>query len=238
MKSILIIEDDRDLANLMYEALKPPHYHVTMADSGSEGLRLFTENLPDLLLLDLTLPDIDGTEICRTIRKTDEKTPIFIVSARVEEVDRILGLELGADDYITKPFSVRELRARVDTFFRRWEKRKSQGSSVAGDTIIHGSLRIDKTNELVALNGRTVVITGKEFHILELLAESPDKVFTRKMIIDAVWGTDWEGSERMVDTCVRRIRDKLVSAGGHPRWIRTVWGSGYKFQYTEPLPVR
>lgn len=230
MKNILVIEDDPDIGNLIRKSLESSHFVTSVFENGEEGLKFYKSNQPDLIILDLSLPDIDGMDICRTIRKTDESTPIFILSARTEEIDRIMGLELGADDYITKPFSIRELKTRVDVFFRRWDKKigvKPQQSQ--NGEVIRGVLKIDPVRRKVTLNENIINISRKEFDILQLLAGSPGKVFSREMILESVWGVEWDGFERMIDSHIKRIRSKLEKNSAQPEWIETIWGIGYRF---------
>lgn len=230
MKTILVIEDDPDIGNLIRKSLDSAHYSTTLQTSGEEGLKFYKANHPDMVILDLSLPDIDGIEVCRTVRRNDENTPIFIVTARNEEIDRIMGLELGADDYITKPFSVRELKTRVDVFFRRWDKKAGIKPNVgASGEIIRGALKIDPVRRRVTLKDNIVNISRKEFDILQLTAASPGKVFSREMILEAVWGMEWDGFERMIDSHVKRIRSKLEKNSAQPEWIETIWGIGYRF---------
>ncbi|GBF51964.1 response regulator [Leptospira ryugenii] len=230
MKNILVIEDDPDIGNLIRKSLDSAHYTTSVFENGEDGLKFYKSNHPDLIILDLSLPDIDGMEICRNIRKSDENTPVFILSARTEEIDRIMGLELGADDYITKPFSVRELKTRVDVFFRRWDKKIGIKPNV-GQTgeILRGALKIDSIRRRVTLNENIINISRKEFDILQLLAGSPGKVFSREMILESVWGVEWDGFERMIDSHIKRIRSKLEKNSAQPEWIETIWGIGYRF---------
>ncbi len=230
MKNILVIEDDPDIGNLIRKTLNSAHYITTVSSTGEAGLTIFKENRPDMLLLDLSLPDIDGIEICRTIRKNDEITPIFILSARNDEIDKIMGLELGADDYITKPFSLRELKARVDVFFRRWDnKNQLKSESESEGEIIRGALKIDPVRRRVTIGEEIINISRKEFEILQLLASTPGKVFTREEILEALWGTEWDGFARMIDSHIKRIRSKLEKNADQPEWIETIWGVGYRF---------
>ncbi|MCE9498903.1 MAG: response regulator transcription factor [Leptospira sp.] len=230
MKNILVIEDDPDIGTLIRKTLDSAHYITSVSETGEEGLKAYKERLPDMLILDLSLPDMDGIEICRNIRKNDESTPIFILSARDEEIDRIMGLELGADDYITKPFSIRELKARVDVFFRRWEgKSNSKNGGAPDGEIVRGTLKIDPVRRRVTINNKIINISRKEFEILQLLAGSPGKVFTREMILETIWGTEWDGFERMIDSHIKRIRSKLDRTSAQPEWIETIWGIGYRF---------
>lgn len=231
MKNILIIEDDPDIGTLLRKSLESAHYTATLYPSGDEGLKSYKAATPDMIILDLSLPDIDGMDVCRTIRKTDENTPVFILTARTEEIDRIMGLELGADDYITKPFSIRELKTRVDSFFRRWERKGNfKASSASSAEIVRGRLRIDPTRRRVSIDDSVLNISRKEFDILYLLASTPGKVFSREMILETIWGVEWDGFERMIDSHIKRIRSKLEKQGpNQPEWIETIWGVGYRF---------
>lgn len=234
MKKILIIEDDPDIGNLIKKILDSSHYSTKVVPTGEEGMKCYKDERPDLIILDLSLPDLDGIDICRNIRKGDEAIPIFILSARNEEIDRIMGLELGADDYITKPFSNRELKARVDVFFRRWDSNGNKNplnrSTITSEgEIIRGPLKIDPIRRRVSVGDLIINISRKEFDILYLLASSPGKVFSREMILEAIWGVEWDGFERMIDSHIKRIRSKLEKNNLHPEWIETIWGVGYRF---------
>lgn len=230
IKNVLVIEDDREIGDLIRKSLDSAHYTTTVQTSGEDGVQFYKANHPDLVILDLSLPDIDGMEVCRNLRKSDESTPIFILSARNEEIDRIMGLELGADDYITKPFSVRELKTRVDVFFRRWDKKTgSRLPSPSAGELVRGALNIDPVRRRVTLKDQIINISRKEFDILQLMAASPGKVFSREMILEAVWGTEWDGFERMIDSHIKRLRSKLEKNSSQPEWIETIWGIGYRF---------
>lgn len=235
MKNILIIEDDPDIANLIKKTLEVSHYEVKLIDSGANGLKHYKISRPDMILLDLSLPDIDGMDICRNIRKTDEITPIFILSARTDEIDRIMGLELGADAFITKPFSIRELKAKMDVFFRRWDniiaakKPISRLTFAIEGEITRGPLRIDPSRKRAYMNEEHLKTTKKEFELLCFLANSPGKVFSREMIMASLWGSEWNGFERLVDAHVKRIRLKLEKKYPEVVWVETIWGVGYRF---------
>jgi len=225
MKNVLIIEDDPDIGNLIRKTLSLPQYNTALKKTGQSGLNHYRENKPDLVILDLSLPDIDGLDICKDIRKEDDLIPIFILSARIEEIDRIMGLELGADDYITKPFSVRELKTKVDVFFRRWEPRKE----FTTETIKRGKMVIDLEKRILTINDKKVNISRKEFDILSLLAETPGVVMSREEILNHIWGEQEPGYERMVDSHIKRLRSKIEKSPTSPKWIETLWGVGYKF---------
>jgi len=234
MKKILIIEDEQDTAIVLKKSFDSAQYQTIIMGQGETGLKAYKDERPDLLILDLGLPDMDGVDICRTIRKGDDATPIFILTARSEEIDRVMGLELGADDYITKPFSIRELKARIDVFFRRWDTSVSKNSfarsTITSDgEIIRGPLKIDPVRRRVTVKDQIINISRKEFDILHLLASSPGKVYSREMILEAIWGVEWDGFERMIDSHIKRIRSKLEKNSVHPEWIETIWGVGYRF---------
>jgi two-component system OmpR family response regulator len=229
MKNILLIEDDIETGNLIRKTLDSANYSTTIAKTGEEGMEYYKLHHPDMILLDLTLPDIDGMEICRTIRRNDEGTPIFIISGKTEEIDRVMGLELGADDFISKPFSLRELKARIDVFFRRFGNKTIVKQGGTAGEIKRGLLKIDPVRRRVSLQDKIISISRKEFDILSLLASTPGKVFSREMILESIWGTDWDGFERMIDSHVKRIRSKLEKNTSQPEWIETIWGIGYRF---------
>ncbi|MHC4184059.1 MAG: response regulator transcription factor [Planctomycetota bacterium] len=234
MKKILIIEDEPEIVDLVRAILDDYNgYSVSSADSGEQGLQLIMSERPDLVLLDLNLPVMNGIEVLRRIRKIDENLPIFIVSSRSEELDRVLGLELGADDYITKPFFTRELRARIDSFFRRWDADKmvllESPVTESDEEIVRGVLKLAVVSMQAIVNGKPVGISRKEFEILKLLAGSPGKVFSREAIIKTVWGDKQGILDRNIDTHIKRIRAKLKKVTGESEWLETVRGVGYRF---------
>lgn len=232
-KDILVIDDNPDISRLIRDSLPASRYGVTAAETGQEGLRMFQASRPDLLILDLNLPDMAGLDILRTIRKTDQETPIFIVSGLSDEVNMVSGLYLGADEYMTKPFSPLLFQVRVDTFFKRREGETvvppQVSSPPGGDEIVRGLLRIDPAAKKVFFKGDRVSLPQKDFAILKLLAASPERIFTRRQILQTVWGNDPNSSERMVDNQVRRLREKLYEYTGCDDWIHTVRGEGYRF---------
>jgi len=230
-EELLIIEDDEELRLLLDETLKAS-YEIVDAATGEEGLRLYESEHPDMVIMDLNLPDADGLDLCRKIREKDKLTPIIIMSARKDEVDRVLGLELGADDYITKPFSIRELRSRVNAFFRR-----IHAIEVAHDEHIPagtGGAQVDcvmKLNDFartVDINGKELRLSPTEYQLLRLLAGSPGRVFARKEIIQAVWGEEWTGTEQAVIQQFKRLRFKIEPDHENPEYIETVHGAGYR----------
>jgi two-component system alkaline phosphatase synthesis response regulator PhoP len=227
MKRILIIEDDRDIVELVRYNLANEGFQVSSAHDGSTGLTTLKKTPPDLLLLDLMLPKLSGLEICREIRRDDSlnRLPILMLTARGEEADRVVGLEMGADDYVTKPFSPRELLARVKALLRRAEP-----PADAPRTIEIGKLAIDPASYRVSHSGKPVPLSTLEFRLLYYLASRPNRVFTRDQLLDAVWGTDRFVTPRSVDVYVRRLREKIESDPENPVHLKTVRGAGYLFE--------
>lgn len=224
---ILIVEDDRDLAELARLHLSDESYVVEVAHDGLEGQRRIERGGLDLVILDLMLPGLDGLEICRRMRARNDFTPLLILTARGGELDRVLGLELGADEYLAKPVSFRELAARVRAILRRVaEYRQADG---AGRRLEFGELALDLGRREVQVRGRAVGLTAKEFDLLAHLAANPSRVYTRKELLDQVWGFRFEGYEHTVNSHINRLRAKIEKDPARPRWVRTVWGVGYKF---------
>lgn len=226
-KRVLIVEDDHPIAELLSLHLRDEGYVVTHAADGDAGLREIERGSWDAVILDLMLPGVDGLEICRRIRATTHYTPIIIVSARASEVHRILGLELGADDYLAKPFSVLELVARVRALLRRTDA-FARNARPASASIALGSLRIDPVAREVLLDGRAIELTRREFDLLHFFARHPNKVFSRMDLLNQVWGYQHDGYEHTVNTHINRLRMKVETDPAAPRRILTVWGQGYK----------
>jgi DNA-binding response OmpR family regulator len=226
MNRILLIEDDRDIVELVRYNLEADGFEVSSVSDGAKGMVSLRREPPDLLLLDIMLPGMSGLEICREIRKDPSfnHLPILILSARSDEVDRVTGLELGADDYVTKPFSVRELCARVKALLRR-----SGGPTQVQKVIECGALTIDPNSYRVCHLGELVPLSILEFQLLCQLAANPGRVFTRDQLLDSVWGSDHFITPRAVDVCVRRLREKLETDPENPRLLCTVHGAGYMF---------
>jgi phosphate regulon transcriptional regulator PhoB len=227
MKRILIIEDDRDIVELVRYNLANEGFQVSAAYDGSTGLNSLKKSSPDLLLLDLMLPKLSGLDICREVRRDESlnRLPILMLTARGEEADRVVGLEMGADDYVTKPFSPRELLARVKALLRRAEP-----PSDAPRVIEIGRLAIDPASYRVSHSGKPVPLSTLEFRLLYYLASRPNRVFTRDQLLDAVWGTDRFVTPRSVDVYVRRLREKIESDPENPLYLKTVRGAGYLFE--------
>ena len=222
MPRILVVDDEPQIVDLLRSYLRRDGFTVEQAMDGEAALAAFGRLRPDLVILDLMLPKVDGREVCRRIRDAS-LTPIIMLTARDEETDKLLGLELGADDYITKPFSPREVVARVRAVLRR-------GTREATDLVRAGDLTIDLRAHEVSLQGRRVELTPTEFRLLEILAGHPNQVFTRMQLIDRVQGHAFDGYERTVDAHVKNLRGKVEPDPRNPRYIMTVYGVGYKFQ--------
>ncbi len=225
-RRILIIEDEPDIATLLELHLGELADETRVALDGSTGLQLALGSRFDLILLDLRLPGVDGLEICRRLREQPYYVPIVMLTSKSDERDRVAGLDIGADDYVTKPFSIPELLARVKAIFRRVE---SLGRDDGGSAIEAGALRIDLDRREVRLGDRLLDLTAKEFDLLTHFARSPGKVFTRAQLLDAVWGYGHDGYEHTVNTHINRLRAKLEPDPSHPEYVVTVWGVGYKF---------
>lgn len=224
---ILIIEDDPNIAELIRLYLEKDNFDVTIASDGRTGVNAFHSIHPDLILLDIMLPEMDGFEVCREIRKTD-KTPIIMLTAKDETVDKITGLELGADDYIAKPFDMKEVIARIHAVLRRLGSGESVNSDPT-DAIIFHNLVINMSAYEVLICGKKVEMPPKELELLYFLASHPNRVFTRNQLLDDVWGFEYLGDSRTVDVHVKRLREKID--GASEQWaLSTVWGVGYKFE--------
>lgn len=228
-KRILIIEDNRDLAQLLELHLHDLSFEVDTAFDGVSGIARAEARQYDLIILDLMLPGLDGLEICKRLRSKSTFVPILILTSKSSEMDRVLGLELGADDYVTKPFSIMELMARVKAIIRRVDGMKENEVKDMSDTIRAGKMVIDVEKRLVTLNGGSVDVTTKEFDLLLHFARNPGRVYTRSQLLDKVWGYGHEGYEHTVNSHINRLRSKIEENPARPRYILTVWGVGYKF---------
>ena len=220
---ILVVDDEPKIARLVRDYLEQAGYRVILAYDGREALAAFRHEKPRLVVLDLMLPEVDGLDVARTIRKESD-TPIIMLTARVEEADKLIGLELGADDYVTKPFSPRELVARVRAVLRRTEDRERVAPALSV-----GDLEIDPERRSVAVAGQPVELTPTEFDLLTVLARHPGRVFSRLELLERVQGYAYEGYERTIDAHVKNIRQKIEENPRKPRYILTVYGLGYKF---------
>jgi DNA-binding response OmpR family regulator len=232
-RKVLVIEDDNDIAQLVMLHLKDAGHEVTVAHDGKAGLQLALSNPYDLIILDLLLPGVDGLEICKRIRAESTYTPILMLTARSAELDRVLGLEIGADDYLTKPFSIRELLARVKALFRREEALRAEASQAPQKVIRSGGITIDREKRLVTLQGRSVSLTAKEYDLLLHFIKHPGRVFTRMELLSQVWGYGYEGYEHTVNSHINRLRAKIEENPARPRYILSVRGVGYKFSEPE-----
>ncbi|MDY7041395.1 MAG: response regulator transcription factor [Chloroflexota bacterium] len=225
MKTILLVDDDKKIVRLVRDYLEAAGFQVLTAYDGTTALAIFRHERPDLIVLDLNLPGTDGLDVAGAIRK-ERNTPIIVLTARVEEADRIVGLELGADDYVTKPFSPRELVARVRAVLRR----TGEGESEPASALIRvGKLVIDPERRLVTAGGQAVNLTTTEFDLLIVLTSTPGRVFSRMELLDRVQGYAYEGYERTVDVHIKNLRRKIEPDPRHPRYILTVYGVGYRF---------
>lgn len=229
-KSVLIIEDDANIVELLTIHLYDLGCQVLSSADGQEGLAVAKAEQFDLIILDIMLPGLNGMEICRKIRQTDRHTPILMLTARSEEIDKVMGLETGADDYLTKPFSVREFIARVKVIFRRKEDSVAMQDSTASSSIINcDGLEIDLDKRKVTLDNVRIELSPKEFELLALLASNPGKSYSRKRLLNLVWGYDFEGYEHTVNSHINRLRGKIEKDVSNPKYILTSWGVGYRF---------
>jgi DNA-binding response OmpR family regulator len=227
-RSVLVIEDQKDIAKLVGMHLKDNDCQVKLVHDGGSGLAEAEAKNYDLIILDLMLPGMDGLEICRRLRGRANYTPILMLTSKSSELDRVLGLEMGADDYLTKPFSVMELIARVKAIFRRVDAIASREVK-ARQQLEYGELAIDVERRAVSLRGAAIDLTAKEFDLLLHLAQNPGRVYTRTQLLDQVWGYSHSGYEHTVNSHMNRLRAKLETDPANPRYVLTVWGVGYKF---------
>lgn len=229
MKKVLIIEDDIRLIELLTIHLTDLACQVISIQNGKEGLELALREPYDLLILDLMLPGMNGMDICRRLRLSGIPTPILILSAKSEEIDKVVGLETGADDYLTKPFSVREFIARAKVIFRRKDEHKNTAMPPAKAQLQYDTLFIDVDMRKVTLNNMRVDLSPKEFELLTLLAGTPGKSYSRKQLLNLIWGYDFDGYEHTVNSHINRLRGKIETDISQPRYILTTWGVGYRF---------
>jgi DNA-binding response OmpR family regulator len=227
---ILLADDEQSILTLLSYPLRQDGYEVVRASSGTEALERFAESDFDLVVLDVMMPNVDGLEVCRRMRASSS-VPIIMLTAKTEEIDKVLGLELGADDYITKPFSIREFRSRVKAALRRSSMRPpASDSEDGGEPLESGALRIDYDKRTVRMRGEVVRTTFVEFEILGLLARHPGRVFTREALLDRIWGDSAYRDPRTIDVHIRHLREKLESDAKEPEYIFTVRGVGYRFR--------
>lgn len=227
-KHVLIVEDDSNITELLSIHLSDLGCKVIAEKNGQSGLARAQDENFDLIILDVMLPGLNGMEICRKIRQGDRQTPIMMLTARSEEIDKVMGLETGADDYLTKPFSVREFIARVRVIFRRSEEKARNAAPVPALISIAG-LEIDIDKRKVMLRGERLDLSPREFELIVLLASNPGKSYSRKQLLSLVWGYDFEGYEHTVNTHINRLRGKIEADVSNPVFVLTTWGIGYRF---------
>jgi two-component system alkaline phosphatase synthesis response regulator PhoP len=227
MKNILLVEDDQQITTLLNLHLNSPAHSVTSCERGRDALKKIEQSNYDLIILDITLPDISGLQVCKQLRDQDNKTPIIMLTSRSDESDKVLALEMGADDYITKPFGVLELIARTKALLRRTGSQEPV--KMEKPVIEYKSLHIDKLKRKVSLNGERLDLTLKEFDLLYLLASNPGKPFSRSELLEQVWGFAFQGYEHTVTAHINRLRIKIEPDVNEPVYILTSWGIGYRF---------
>lgn len=226
MTRILIVEDEESFSDPLSYSLRKEGYEVAVADTGTDGLRIFSAHGADLVLLDLMLPGMSGTEVCREIRRTSS-VPVIMLTAKDDEFDKVLGLELGADDYVTKPYSSRELLARIKAVLRRGQ---DTADAEEDTTLTAGGIMMDVERHVVQVHGTEVALPLKEFELLEMLLRNVDRVLTRGQLIDRVWGANYVGDTKTLDVHVKRLRAKIEDDPKSPVHLVTVRGLGYKFE--------
>ena len=227
--SLLVIEDDENIQTAINEYFSRAGYSVRTAEDGLAGVQAALSERPDAIVLDLMLPKMDGLAVCRELREKAPYIPILMLTAKDDVVDKVLGLEMGADDYITKPFSLRELEARIKSVLRR-VRAAAQTEGADGDApILRGKLRIDPAKREVMIGDRQVELTPKEFELLRLFASNPGRVFPRKYLLEKIWDYSYEGYDRTIDSHINRLRAKIEDNPENPQMVLTVWGIGYKF---------
>ena len=224
-RTVLIVDDEENLTEAIKYNLEQEGFQVSTATDGERGLAMAREFDPDLIILDIMLPSVDGLEVCRTLRRRSD-VPILMLTAKAEEIDRVVGLELGADDYVVKPFSMRELVARAKAMLRRAPSRQPEGAQV----LVDDDLELNLTSHEVILKGFSLDLKPREFDLLALLMQNRSRIYTRNQILDQVWGYDFVGDMRTVDVHVRWLREKIEDDPGAPKRIITVRGVGYRFQ--------
>lgn len=228
-KKVLIVEDVKEIADIISMNIKDLGLETIHISNGELGLQTALDNKFSLIILDLMLPKLDGITICSKIREVDPSTPILILTAKGDEFDRVLGLEFGADDYMTKPFSVRELTARIKALLRRSNIENSTSTNLSKDLITIGLLTTDINKRKVTLNNKEVDLTVKEFDLLTLFMQNPGKAYSRSDLLEKIWGYQFEGYEHTVNTHINRLRNKIENDPSNPQYLKTVWGIGYRF---------
>jgi len=231
--SLLIIEDDDNISTAIEEYFSRAGFTVNAAADGIAGIEAAAKNPPDVVVLDLMLPKMDGLAVCKELRQKNSQMPILMLTAKDDVVDKVLGLEMGADDYITKPFSLRELEARIKSVLRRTRAAVAAGDGKDETPIVRGTLRIDPIRREVTIAERHVELTPKEFDLLRLFAGNPGRVFPRKYLLEKIWDYSYEGYDRTIDSHINRLRAKIEENPDNPQLVLTVWGIGYKFTDAE-----
>ncbi len=225
---ILIVEDDQDLSELIKIQLSDLNFSIEQSFNGSEALEKIKQNDYSLIILDVMLPGTNGFDICKSVREDDSKTPILMLTAKAEEIDKIMGLEFGADDYLTKPFSIRELTARVKALLRR-SSVTEQAENPIQEHIEFGDLSIYPNKRVIELGHDALELTSKEFDLLLLFANNPGRAYSRQQLLDIVWGYQYNGYSHTVNSHINRLRSKIEKDPANPTFIKTVWGVGYRF---------
>lgn len=229
MYNVLIVEDDPDIYNLISIHLKDLECNNKVATNGRAGFDLAMENAYDLIILDIMLPELNGISVCQKLRALDNFTPVLMLTAKSEEIDKVLGLESGADDYITKPFGIREFIARVKSILRRQDQNKQTLDSSEQEKYSYEGLEIDEEKRKVSIDDQRIELTPKEFDLLVLLARNPGRSYDRDQLLRLIWGYEFNGYEHTVNSHINRLRTKIEPDLSHPRFILTTWGVGYRF---------
>ena len=224
---ILIVDDEKLLVKGIKYNLEQEGYQIETAFDGEEAVRMAHDESINLIILDIMLPKMDGLTVCRTIREFSN-VPIIMLSAKSEDIDKILGLEYGADDYVTKPFNVRELSSRIKAILRR--ATPANPGKTTSDLLISGDITLDYNFRHIIISGKTIELTSKEFDLIELFVKNPGKVYTRENLLDIAWGFDYPGDARTVDVHIRRLREKIEQNPAEPKYIKTKWGVGYYYK--------
>lgn len=228
MKKILVVEDEENILEALKYNISKEGYEFLSASDGDTAINLARQESPDLIILDVMIPKLDGFEVCRILRK-ETNIPIFMLTAKTEEIDRVIGLEIGADDYITKPFSMRELLVRIKNVLRRYSSRQISANVAAEEIINIGGLKIDSISHSAELNGTEINLKPKEFELLYFLASNPGRAFTRAQLLEHLWDENYYGDIRTVDVHVRWVRQKIESDPSNPKMLKTIRGVGYRF---------
>lgn len=227
-RKILVVDDEKIIVKGIKYSLEQDNMEVDVAYDGEEALDMIKMGSYDLVLLDLMLPKLSGNEVCQLVREFSD-IPIIMLTAKGDEMDKIMGLENGADDYITKPFNILEVKARIKAILRRNDKLTKKNDNTSG-IVRNGDMKIDMENRRLYIKGREINVTAKEFDVLELLVKNPNKVFARDVLLKTVWGDEYPGDVRTVDVHVRRLREKIEENPGEPKYVQTKWGVGYFYK--------